>query len=316
MKKPIKLLVRVLGVLIVILIVAGVAVVMNINSIAKSLVEKGGTKQLGLTTKLGGANVGLTSGDVSLSNLTIGSPAGFKAPELFSLGSISVDSNWKGIRSKPLSISSINIDKPRIVIERSGSTGKFNLQVVADQLKKDQGQGEGKTSDAESFKLIIDQLNINGASVVIRPAIPGMKEEYEIPVPRIELSAIGNADGNRNGEEFGRVAMQLAGEITARAAESDQLPPELRVILTQNIGDLADALGGEIQKKLDHLTGDLNKELSEKFGDLNKLTEGLGDKLGGKAEGALNEAESKLKDGLGGLLDKKDGDKKDGKKDD
>jgi len=317
MKKLVKRVFTLFGVLVVILVVAVVAVVMNINSIAKSAVEKSGTKQLGLSTKLDGANVGLTSGDVSLNGLSIASPAGFKAPTMFSLGSISVDSNWKGIRSKPLNVSSITIDKPTIVIERAN--GKFNLQTVAEQLKKNGGgksEPSGDSSSAESFKMIIDQLKVSGATVVIRPDFPAMKDEYTIAIPAIELTAIGNADGNRNGEEFGRVAMQLASEITAKAAESDQLPPELRVILTGNINDLAAALGGDIQKKLDGITGDLKKNLSEKFGDLNKLTEGLGDKVGDKAKGAMDEAEAKLKEGLGGLFDQDKDEKDDEKKDD
>ena len=82
MKKYIKWIV--LGIVVIVIAVV-LIVYLNINGIIKRTVESQGTEQLKVQTTLGSANLSLFGGSVSLSDLNIGSPAGFTAPQMSSI---------------------------------------------------------------------------------------------------------------------------------------------------------------------------------------------------------------------------------------
>jgi hypothetical protein len=91
--------------------------------------------------------------------------------------------------------------------------------------------------------------------------------------------------------------VQLLTVIAAKAAESDQLPKELRDLLNLNVEAVAERVGAEVTKQLGKVTGELTKKLpGEVGGAVEKALEG---KDPGKA------IEKGLKDMLGGK-DKKE----------
>src|SRR4051812_29422856 len=57
-----------------------------LDSIVKTQVEKQGTASTNLDTKLSGAKLSLLGGEVTLNDLQIGSPKGFTAPQMLTLG--------------------------------------------------------------------------------------------------------------------------------------------------------------------------------------------------------------------------------------
>ena len=72
---------------VVVVVIAGLGIVWaNLNSIVRRTVERQATSSLDLQTTLGGANVSLLGGSVSLKDLSIASPPGYKAVPMFSLG--------------------------------------------------------------------------------------------------------------------------------------------------------------------------------------------------------------------------------------
>lgn len=288
--------IKILLVLVVLVVVGGVILfVTNVNGLVRTAVEQGSTKSLNLPTTLGSANVGLLSGDVSLNQLTISNPPGYGNDPLFTLGNVRVDTSYGKLRGKPVAIDAIEINAPRIVIEQKN--GKFNIREVADRLG---GSSTGEpapsepTASGEAIKLIIESLKVEGAQVVFKPNMPGLKDEYVVGVPPIELKQIGNADGNRNGEELGRVVSQLLATVSAKALESDQLPPELRQLVSLDLDNLASAIGGGAQKMIDQAVGEARAKIDEKIGEVR-----------GKVDEAAQNAKDKLRDGLGGLLGEK-----------
>src|SRR5690606_33886125 len=97
------------------------------------------------------------------------------------------------------------------------------------------------------IRLIIDRLAVNGATVRLRPGdltsrlqqiaeIDGLEEEYTLTLPPIELKDIGTADEAQNGAAIEEIATLLMNEMFARAAESEQLPREIQMVLK---GDLS-----------------------------------------------------------------------------
>jgi hypothetical protein len=298
--------------IILLLLIAGVAVVFAyLDPIVRSTVEKQAANSLKVKTELGAAHVSLLGQSVSLKNFKVGQPEGFVTPEMMSLGGIDVDVKVNELRQDPLRVRQINIRDPKLVIEMKGRD--FNIKKFIDQLPP----GEDKPADPNEkpLKLIINDLQVQGAQVIFRPdvaalsAVPGigdklkgMKQEYVLTIPPIAMQNIGTGEGNQNGAQIKEVVTLLISQLASKATESDQLPPELRQILHLNVNELTEMakqkLGAEVNK---HLT---------------KVTEELKAKLPGEAgaavEGILKDPNAALKDpgkaiqqGLGGVLGQK-----------
>src|SRR5687767_3107566 len=193
--------------LLLIILGGGAFLYINLNRIVRATVEKQAAASLNVPTKLGGANVSLFGGDVSLSDFTVGSPAGFNVDRMLSLGEVNVESSISDLRGDPVRLQTVNIVRPRMVIEMKGK--EFNVKKFIDSLP----EGDPTPPEEEKpMKLIINNLKVTGAEVVFRPdpsvlsAIPGLdvsklnlKSEYNLQIPPLELNNIGTADGAQNG---------------------------------------------------------------------------------------------------------------------
>jgi hypothetical protein len=302
---------------LLLVIVGGVVLYMNLNSIVRSTVEKQSAASLNVPTKLEGANVSLFGGDVTLSNFHVGSPEGFVG-DMMQLGGIDVGVKVSELREDPLRVNQINISNPKLVIEMKGRD--FNIKKFVDQLPA----GETRPADnTEPLKLIINNLKVTGAQVVFKPDVQalsslpgigqnlgGLKNEYVLTIPPLEMQNIGTGEGNQNGAEIKEIVTALVQQLAAKAAESDQLPPEIRQVLSLNVADIANLakqkLGEELNKQLDKVSQDLQKKLP---GEIGKSLEGVLKDPAGAATNPAKALEDVTKDpgkalqqGLGGLL--------------
>ena len=324
--------------LLLIIVGGGAFLYLNLNRIVRATVEKQSAASLNVPTKLGGANVSLFGGDVSLSDFTIGSPAGFNVDRMLSLGEVKVESSISDLRSDPVRLQTIDIVRPRMVIEMKGR--EFNVKKFIDSLP----QGDPTPPDEEKpMKLIINTLKVTGAEVVFRPdptvlsAIPGLdasklnlKSEYNLQIPPLELNNIGTADGAQNGAAIKDVATLLVTQLAAKAAESEQIPPELRTLLSGNVNDMLNVakakLGEEVNKQVGKITADLKEKLGGELGesvgqilsDPNKLKQdpgkaiqqGIGGLLNRQSDASTTQPTTKpdagkaIEQGLGNLLNR------------
>lgn len=297
-------------ILLLLVVGGGALLYINLNRIVHAQVEKQSAAQLNVPTSLGGANVSLFGGSVSLSNFNVGSPAGFNADQMLALGEVNVEANITELRDDPVRVQTIDIVRPRMTIEMRGT--RFNVKQFIDSLPP----GDPKPADEEKpLKLVIDRLRVTGAQVAFRPdasalsAVPGLdagsidlKDEYLLTLPNIELNNIGTAEGAENGAAIKDVVTLLVTSMASKAAESDQLPPELRSLLSGNVSEMIDMakakIGEEMNKQVGKITADLKEKVGEELGgqvgeilgDPNKLKEDPG---------------AAIKEGIGGLLNRK-----------
>ncbi len=259
------------GVLVGLILLALLIVYLTLNSAVKIAVEKGATQSLKVRTQLARASVSPFSGDVSLTDLRVANPEGFTAAEIFRMQDISVKVSYSELMGQPVKVASISITDPKLVIEQAG--GKFNFMELAKNLKSDKPAPTPEpTPPGETTRVIIDSIQMSGAEVTVLPGIPGLDKPITITVPPISLQNIGNADGNQTGEEIGRVVTELVEAIAQKAAESDQLPPEVRQILKLDVDKLKAELTNRVNQEVDKLKDKATKEIEK----------GLGDLLGGK----------------------------------
>ena len=255
------------GILVIVglVVIALIAVFLDLSHIVKSVVQDEGTKSLRLGTTLETARAELFAGKVRLDQLAIASPRGFEAPHMLEAHQIDLDATYSQLRRNPIHVSALRIDQPRLVIEQSG--GAINFRKAMELLP---------ASDPHKppLKLVIDELQIKDATVVIRPGLPGLQQEVTVPVPELSMKNIGRGKGAQNGAAIKEVAMQVISALATRAAASDRLPPELKAVLHLNAAEIATKLGGEALKGVAaQVPGELGKSLGNV--DAGKALKGL-----------------------------------------
>ncbi|MGH7213285.1 MAG: AsmA family protein [Tepidisphaeraceae bacterium] len=294
---------------LLVLIVVGAAVLyFSLNSIVRSTVEKQSAASLNVPTKLGGASVSLFGGKVGLSDFNVASPAGFGTERpMLSLGGLDVGVKLSELNDDPVKVRDIQITKPRLVIEMKGT--KFNIKEFVDALPAGDPAPQG---EAEPLKLIIDHLRVQGAEVVFKPdvsavssipgigeALKGLQQEYVLPIPDIDLTKIGTAEGNQNGVAIKEVTTQVITAMAEAASKSEMLPPELRGLLSGNVDAIKDRLVTEAKRQIEKVGEQVQKEVGEKLGgEAGKV---VGDVL--KDPEALKKDPGKaVQEGLKGIL--------------
>ena len=258
-----------------VIIVIAVAI-LSIDGIIRSTVERQATSSLNLTTTLGGAHLSIFGGSLALNDLAIDSPAGFTAKQMFDLGKAELQVSYGQLRNQPVHISAITLENPKLVIEQAN--GKLNLQALTDQESKTPTTPSGKTT--EPMKLIIDKLAIDGAAVTVLPGIPGMDKPIDITVPAIEMDHVGSDGAAGNGVAVKDVAMKVMTAIAAKCADSDKLPPEVKVLLSGNVGALQSKVTGQLGKVLDGATSGDRSQMKSAEKGLKNLLGGNGEKTG------------------------------------
>lgn len=298
-KKKSGILKWVLIVLLLIIVGGAVVLYLNLNGIIRSNVEKQASASLNVPTSLSSVNLGLFSGTLNLHQLDVGSPEGFAAPQMVSLGNADVEVSYGQLRKDPVTIKSIRLDAPKLVIEQKG--GKFNSQALMNQESKPAPDG------GEPLKLIINQLTITNAEVDLRPGIPGVAESIKIPIPAVDMQGIGTGDGNQNGAAIKDVLMKVITALTSKAADSDKVPEQVRALLKMDVNEIAGQLGGMVNKEVGDLTGKAKEQLKDQMKNLPPAaTQGIGGVLDkatstatSKPGDAAGDAAKKLLGGLG-----------------
>ncbi len=223
----------------------------NLDSIVRAAVEKYGTAATKTDVTLDKVTIILSSGEASLSGLSVGKPQDFEAKKSLYLGSIEVQIDTKSLTGTgPIVIKSINIDKPQVTYEIN-NRGESNFQTImrntqayAESVKG--GKKEAKISDSADKsgpgrKIIINDLTIrNGQIAISQPMLKGKQLSADLPV--IHLTNIGRDEGGTTPAD---VAQKILGAISNGAAQvaSSQLAKELG----SNLQKAGEGVGSQIK---------------------------------------------------------------------
>jgi len=287
-KRSIKLIKKlkwvVVGVVLLV-VVAVVLVIVNLNSIVRSGVQSAATASLGLEAKLDSASVSLLGGSVSLSGFGVASPAGFAAQRFMEVGRLGLQVGYSELRSDPIRVGNISVDKPRLVLEQKDL--KLNLAAVLESIPPTE------TPWATPPKLIVGVITVKGAEVVIRPGFPGLAQEIVVALPDLTVEDIGTAEDALNGVAIKQVVLAVATEMARQAATSDKVPPELQALLSGDLAGIKARLGGVIKEQVDKARDQAQRQLDQTTGQVKDA-----------AGRATDDAQKAVKEGLGGLLKK------------
>ena len=110
------------------------------------------------------------------------------------------------------------------------------------------------------MKMVIDNLDITGAEVVVRPDAamidqlkldPKYKKDITVRIPNINMKGIGTGEGSQNGAAIKDVVSQVVGAMVAKAKESEDMPDFLKGDLNSALAAATDRLKGEVKEKID-----------------------------------------------------------------
>jgi hypothetical protein len=275
-----KPLLRTVLVLVSLLVIAGIIAFLSLDRILKRTVEEQSTASLRLSTTLNSAHLSLLGGKLNLDRLRIASPQGFSAPYMLELGALDLAVRYGQLRSDPIHVQSLTLNRPTLVIEQSN--GAVNFKKAVDRIPP------SDNSAKKPIKLVIDELKVLDAQVVIHPGLPGVRREITVPVPSITLKGVGSGSGAHNGAAIKDVAMVVITSLAAHAAESGVLAAELKGVLRQNVGQVAGKLGADAQRQIAAaVPGELGSRLSKVAGDPQALTKDPTKALQGEVGGIL-----------------------------
>jgi uncharacterized protein involved in outer membrane biogenesis len=290
-----KTVIRIVGALVLLVVIGVACLYFYRNSLIRSAVESQSSASLGVKTSLRGAQLGVFGGTLELEDFKIGSPQGYSAEQMFTLGELDLGVKYGELRQDPVRVRRIVIDKPKAVLEYTN--GKFNFQALMDQM----GGKDAKTSEGkEPVKLIIDELTVKDATVAVRA--PMLPNELTLTIPTVTLNGVGTGEGNKNGAAIREVVGAAMSALAAKAAESpqlanfgqlkQQLEAQAKAVaskvsrhVAEQVDSITKNLGGDVGTALEGTGVDVNKTIKDATGgkDPAKAVEkGIGDLLGGK----------------------------------
>ena len=275
---------RVLLVLVLLVVVGLLVVYFSLNRIVQHTVESQATTSLNLNTTLNSARLSLFGGKLNLNQLQIASPPGFSAPHMLELGQTDLAVSYGQLRSDPVHVQSLTLDKPKLVIEQSGGT--LNFKKAMDLMPP-----SDSTSQKNSKKLVIDELKVQDAQVVVHPNLPGLPSEINVPVPSIVMKNVGTGDGSQNGAAIKDVVMQVVTALAGSASDSNALPEQLKALLKLNVSQVMANLGSEVQKRIAAaIPGEFGAKLQEVIKDPQALMKDPGKAIQQNLGGLINGA--------------------------
>ena len=252
----------ILGVVIAIalLLIIGVVILLNsVDSLAKSAIEKAGTYASGVTTTVDGVDIGLMSGEMTITGLEMANPEGYKGPFFLRLGEADAAVSLGSLRQDVIEIPRVHLDGIHLNVELKGT--KMNFQKIQEHLQTiSSGKSKEPAAAPEEGKgliireIVISNTKVRGSLDLIPGAAP---IAIDTTIPTITVKDIGT--GQDNGAQLDAVINETLKALIAGALKS-----------------VGEAKGSKDLKKL-------GKTLGSDADDSSKgLVEGLGGLLGGK----------------------------------
>ncbi|MGD9691503.1 MAG: hypothetical protein AB7G17_01530 [Phycisphaerales bacterium] len=293
----------VVGLALLAVVILLIVVVVSINGIARTAIEKGGTYALGVPTHLDGANVGLVSGTFSMSGLRVENPEGYTGPNFLTLGNGGVAVSLGTLQQDVVELPSLRLETITASLERKG--GSSNYQTILDHVKSVTGGG-GETEPTQQpseggKKFVVRELVIRDVRVhldVFGAPEGGLKKltAVDIPIDEIRLQNVGQTGTGVGGTgvTMGEMASIIVRAVLAAAVEKGGgLIP----------GDIL----GELQGSLASL-GDLQGLGMSVVADAKGVVEGVAGEVVKEGEKVVEEGKKKIEEigeGLKNLVPKK-----------
>jgi hypothetical protein len=259
---------RGIGIAVSLLLVIIVAIIFyllsSLDAIVAGAIEKYGSEATKTSVRVASVEIALKSGEGTINGLRVGNPAGFSAPDIFTLDRVHTRIDTGSVTADPIIIDEITVSAPQVVYEINAA-GQSNLKVLQNNLAQASGQGAKEPMAEESAGpgLVIRKLVIERGRIDARVAALGDKE-LSTPLPRIEMTDIGAKEGGASPAEVAtrvtRALLERVGPAVSRLG--------LDKYLGKGLEEVTGAVGGVIEKTTGDSLGDAAKKGTDKLKNL------------------------------------------------
>jgi uncharacterized protein involved in outer membrane biogenesis len=243
MKRAVKILLGIVGVVLVLVIIAVVVAALNIDRIVKRGVETYGPQITKVTVKLDAVHVGLMTGSASIKGLTVGNPPGYQAPQAISVGEAAIGVKPSSILSPKIIVRSIKVNAPHITVE--GTPHQNNLTTIRDNVSGTADKGgppPDKSQPASTKKFEVDDFLITDAKVDGTIKLLNRQVTINRTLHEIHLTNLGtNPEGITGSELTKRVMNELTQKII-QELEKDAAQMGAGAIGTTNVNELKNGI--------------------------------------------------------------------------
>ena len=202
---------KAITILLVLLLVAGGGVwyfvSFRMDSMIASNIEARASASLGTQVTVGTVSTDVKGGKLTISNITIANPPGFKNKNAFSLNGIEAAVDYSNYEFKH-----VVIDKPDIVIEEMGGETNFSRMLAGIENQDSDPESEPAADGKEEPIIVIHHFRMNESRASFESA--SLDKYSNLEIDAIELS---NIKGTPS-EVSEIIAKKIINEITKEAA--------------------------------------------------------------------------------------------------
>ncbi|MFO7821571.1 MAG: AsmA family protein [Lentisphaeria bacterium] len=266
----------ILGVVVLLLVIAGGLVVMfGLNAAVKAGVEKGGSHVLKTEVTLDSVKLSPFSGKGTLGGLRIKNPEGFTAGDAFVLDKVHVSLKPSSLLSDKIVIKEVMVDGPVITYNQALTKSnigqlKKNIDAFVGEDKKAEQKPEEKPVEKDEGKQITLEHFVlkNGKVSLTSNLVKG--KSVTVALPRIELKNIGTDEKKASPAEVVKKVYTAILEAVVQAVNQSDAVLQAGGEALKQLSDQAGEIGGALES-----TGDKAKDTAD------SVTEGIRGLLGG-----------------------------------
>lgn len=222
----------ILGGLVVLVIIAGIVVVLSLNSIVKTGINAVGPRVAKVPLSVEKVRISLLGGSFAIEGLKMGNPPGFQTPHSFTADKIRVDANLRSLLRDEIVIPLIEVQQPVVTLEFAGA--KTNMGEIMKGLQTPAPQPEQGQKAQKKMRIGLIKVVGTKVSVAGLPAVGSAG----IPVPDIQISDVGTGGQEATPQEVASRTLSAIYEAVAGAAGSVLSAEQLNTLK----GGLSDAL--------------------------------------------------------------------------
>lgn len=187
-----------------------VIAILGTGSFVKWIVEREGTRIVGVPVTVTGAYLNPFTGVLHFRNLRLGNPPGFREPYALKVADLDVRFSLRGLFSDPRRLHSIDLRGTEVYWE--GTILKNNLKQISRAAESHSEKSPTKP-DGGKNRFAIERVSVTGTRVALTQG----EKHTEVAVPAIELEDLGS---DNYGTKMATVASDLLGHL-ARAIVTD-----------------------------------------------------------------------------------------------
>jgi uncharacterized protein involved in outer membrane biogenesis len=244
----VKVLLWVLGIVVLLIVGAGVYLVMFSGNLLKDGIETYGPQFLGADVEVGAVELALAEGSGEVRGLRIGNPQGFSGPHAMRLNKIKIVLDPENLSEELVVLKQVEIDGAEIAAIAKGKA--TNLQQLMDNVVAAAGIEDSADDAGPEMKFIIDRLDFTNAKTSVSSDVLG---DMSLEIPDIHLKDVGRAS---NGVTAAEAVKQLLAPIYKNVSSA---------MISQGLDLDVEGLKSNVKDEIDKKLGGGLKGLTDRF---------------------------------------------------